>query len=417
MSISRQTVRYTGKNRAVKMNKKVSLGAALAMVFVSAAAVVAITMSASVKLYNSIISDLPNRQQLYSSVSEIDGIIRGEFYGNIDQDLLDSEIFRGYVLGLGDEYSRYMTADEYTEYRSRVKGKVSGIGIVCGWEQTEKKLRVLSSKEGSPAQIAGIHKNDVIKKIDEIAVTADNYEKLLKNLEGEMLTTVTIAFESGGKTNIVSVVKGYESQAVTHEMNGSIGLITVLDFYDNAASQMKTALDELIASGATSLIIDLRNTSQGDISTAAAMADYFVPLAIQNRGMMAMAVNKAGDTVETYSSDTDEINRPIFLLINGKTEGASEFFACTLKSFGKAQTVGETTYGKCTLQKTFELSNGGAVLLTVANIIPYSGESYEGKGIIPDYEVPMTKEQQANIGTHYDDDPQMQKALSLLSDE
>ncbi|HOD02822.1 MAG TPA: hypothetical protein PKN28_05800, partial [Clostridiales bacterium] len=79
------------------MNKKVSLGAALAMVFVSAAAVVAITMSASVKLYNSIISDLPNRQQLYSSVSEIDGIIRGEFYGNIDQDLLDSEIFRGYV--------------------------------------------------------------------------------------------------------------------------------------------------------------------------------------------------------------------------------------------------------------------------------------------------------------------------------
>lgn len=399
------------------MNKKVSLGAALAMVFIFAAATVAITMSVSVKLYNSIISDLPNRQQLYSSVSEIDKIIRGEFYGNIDQDLLDSEIFRGYVIGLGDEYSRYMSADEYNEYLGMVKGKVSGIGIVCGWEQTEKKLRVLSCKEGSPAHIAGISKNDIIKKIDEIAVTSDNYERLLKNLEGEILTTVTIAFESKGKTKIVSVVKGYEAQAVTYEMSGSIGIITVLDFYDNAISQMKTAIDELVASKATSFIIDLRNTSKGDISTAAVTADYFVPLATQNRGMMAMAVNKAGDTLETYSSDTDEINMPILLLINGKTEGASEFFACTLKSFGKAQTVGEVTHGKCTLQKTFELSNGGAVLLTVANIIPYSGESFEGIGIVPDYEISMTKQQQANIGAGYDDDPQMQKALSLLSDE
>lgn len=398
------------------MNKKVSFGAALAMVFVTAAVVIAITMSVSVKLYNSIISDLPDRQQLYSSVSEIDGIIRGEYYGNINQDLLDSEIFRGYVQGLDDEYSKYMTAPEYAEYKSRAKGKVSGIGIVCGWDHSGEKLKVLSSKEGSPARISGIAKGDTITKIDEVAVTADNYEKLLKSFEGEMLTTVKIAFESKGKTSIVSVVKGYESQAVTYEMSGDVGIISVLDFYDNAAAQMRAALDELITAGAVSLIIDLRNTGQGDISTAAAMADYFVPLATQNRGMMAMAVNKSGVTVETYSSDTDEINIPIILLINGKTEGASEFFACTLESFGKAQTVGSVTYGKCTLQKIFELSNGGAVLLTVANIIPYSGESYEGKGITPNYEVEMTKEEEANIGINYDGDPQMQKALSLLSD-
>lgn len=399
------------------MNKRVSLGAALAMVLVAAAAAVAITMSASVKLYNSIISDLPARQQLYSSVSEIDGIIRGEYYGNIERDALDNEIFKGYILGLKDEYSRYMTAAEYSGYKSRAKGKVSGIGIVCGWDRSEKKLKVLSSKEGSPAKIAGIAKGDIIKKVDEIAVTADNFETLLKSFEGEMLTTVKIAFESKGKTSIVSVVKGYESQAVTYEKSGNTGIISVLDFYDNAAAQMRTALDELIRSGVTALIVDLRNTSQGDVSTAAVMADYYVPLATQNRGMMAMAVNKLGATVETYSSDTDEINIPIVLLINGKTEGASEFFACTLISFGKAQAVGAPTYGKCTLQKIFELSNGGAVLLTVANIIPYSGKSYEGEGITPDYAVEMTAEQEANIGVNYEDDPQMQKALSILKAE
>lgn len=399
------------------MNKKVSLGAALAMVFIAAAVAVAITMSASVKMYNSIISDLPGKQQLYSSVSEIDDIVRREYYGSIDNDLLDSEIFNGYVLGLNDKYSKYMTASQYSEYKSRAKGKISGIGIVCGWDSSQKQLKVISSKKGSPAQIAGITKGDVIKKIDEVSVTADNYEKLLKSFEGEMLTTVKIAYGRGSKTNIVSVVKGYESQAVTYEIDGDTGIISIFDFYDNAAQQLKAALDELMSKGVVSLIIDLRSTFEGDIETAAKMADYFVPLATQNRGMMAMAVNKAGETVETFSSDTDEINIPIVLLINNKTEGASEFFAVTLKSFGKAQTVGNKTYGKCTLQKVFELSNGGAVILTTANIIPYSGESYEGKGILPDYEVNQAQQHELNVVIDKKDDLQMQQAISLLSDK
>jgi carboxyl-terminal processing protease len=399
------------------MNKKVSLGAALAMAFIAAAAAVAITMSASVKMYNSIISDLPGKQQLYSSVSEIDDIVRREYYGNIDNDLLDSEIFNGYVLGLNDKYSKYMTAPQYSEYKSRAKGKIAGIGLVCGWDSSKKQLKVLSSKKGSPAQIAGITKDAVIKKIDEVPVTSDNYEKLLKSFEGEMLATVKISYEQKGKTNIVSVVKGYESQAVTNEINGDTGIISIFDFYNNAALQLKSTLDELLSKGVTSLIIDLRSTSEGDIETAAKMADYFVPLATQNRGMMARAVNKAGDTVETFSSDTDEINIPVVLLINNKTEGASEFFTVTLKSFGKAQTVGNKTHGKCTLQKVFELSNGGAVTLTTANIIPYSGESYEGKGLLPDYEVSLAQQHEPNTAIALKDDLQMQKALSLLSDK
>lgn len=399
------------------MNKRVSLGAALAMALVAAAAAVAITASLCVKMYNSIISDLPDRQQMYSSVAEIDNLIRGQYYGNIDSDRLDDALFRGYVLGLDDEYSQYMTADEYHRYQTRAKGQITGIGIVTVWDAVEEALKVSSVADGSPAQAAGLKKGDVIKKVDEVAVTKDNYAKLTDNFEGEMLTKVNVTYRRGGKTSIVSVVRGYESQAVTYDFQGTTGVITVLDFYDNAKTQMRSALDSLLSSGAASLIIDLRNTTAGDISVAAAMADYFVPLATQNQSMMAKAVNKSGVTVKTYSSDTDEINLPVVLLLNGKTEGAAEFFACTLMSFGKAQAVGSATYGKCALQEIFELSNGGAVLLNVANIIPYSGESYEGKGVVPDYLLKMTDEQAQTIVFGSSKDFQMQKALELLTGE
>ncbi len=385
------------------------------MALVAAAAAVAITASVCVKMYNAIISDLPDRQQMYSSVAEIDSLMRGQYYGSIDQDVLDSELFKGYVLGLDDEYSRYMTADEYVKYLKRAKGQVSGIGIVTVWDAAEETLNVSAVAAGSPARAAGLKKSDVITKVDEVAVTADNYLKLVGSFEGEMLTTVNITYRRDGKTGIVSVVKGYESQAVTYDTKGTTGTITILDFYGNAKEQLRTALDSLSHSGVTSLVIDLRNTSQGDIAVAAAMADFFVPLATQNRGMMATAVNKSGETVETYSSDTDEVNLPVVLLFNGKTEGAAEFFACTLQSFGKAQAVGSATCGKCTLQKIFELSNGGAVLLTVANIIPYSGESYEGKGVKPDYSLNMTDKQAQTIVLGGEKDFQMQKALALLT--
>lgn len=93
------------------MNKKISLGLAIALIILSATATFAITMSVSQRMYNKLITDLPKRAQMYDAVEEVDKIVRSKYYGDIDEALLDSNLENGYINGLGDKYSRYMNAD------------------------------------------------------------------------------------------------------------------------------------------------------------------------------------------------------------------------------------------------------------------------------------------------------------------
>ena len=112
------------------MNKKISVGLMLTIVFVAVATAVAITMSVSMRTYNSLIKDLPQRAQMYSGIAEIDEIVRAKYYGEVNQSLLAASLSKGYTDGLGDKYSYYMTAGEYSDYQERLEGKQTTIGIV-----------------------------------------------------------------------------------------------------------------------------------------------------------------------------------------------------------------------------------------------------------------------------------------------
>ena len=398
------------------MSKKVSLGAALAMVFIAAAAAAAVAMSLSVKMYNSIISDLPDREKLYSSVSEIDKIIRDSYYGAVDSDLLNSHLYEGYVKGLGDKDSVYLTSEEYSRYKNRAAGTINGIGVTAAWDTAGEYLTVVSVASGSPADKAGLKKGARIEKIDEQPVTRENYEQLTALFSGDKLTTVNITYGLQGKTSVINVVRGYESQAVIYDNLDGIGYIRIIDFYSNAVAQLKTALDEQLQAQVKSLVIDVRAASGGEVQFAARMADLFVPLASTGSGAMASAVNRAGETVELFSSDTAEVTVPVVILTDGATKGAAEFFVSALKAFGKAQTVGTVTAGKGTLQKLFELSDGGAVMLTVAVIVPYDQKKYNETGIQPDYEVAPAEGYEGTAGIpDVSGDRQLAKAVELLS--
>ena len=131
---------------------------------------------------------------------------------------------------------------------------------------------------------------------------------------------------------------------------------------------------------------------------------------------------RSGAVISSTSSKTsssvssESISIPILVLINGGTKGPAELFACDLRDFGKAQLIGTKTKGVCTMQQLFRLSNGGAVVLTVANVLPYTSESINGTGVNPDYIIKLTAEQTAQIGIMPDaEDPQMQQAFQLLS--
>ena len=140
-----------------------------------------------------------------------------------------------------------------------------------------------------------------------------------------------------------------------------------------------------------------------------------VPVATEGTGALATAVNKDGKTIETFTSDSDSRSFAMVVLVNGNTSGAAELFACDLRDFGIARLVGTKTAGNGTMQKVFELSDGSAVALTVAKIIPYKSESFNGIGITPDNEVTLNAEQSSRLPMlTLAEDPQYQKAVELL---
>lgn len=398
------------------MNKKISLGLALALIFVAVAATVAVTMSVTMRTYNSIIKDLPGRAELYSAVSELDDIVRTNYYGEINNSLLNADLSGGYAEGLGDKYSYYMTAAQYSVYKDEMDGRKIGIGIIPFYDSVDMALYVGEVSENSPAALSGLKKLDRITRIDEEAVTVYNYNDLIEKLTGDRLSSVTVTYVRGNETKTVSIVKGYTAQTVYTDLNDTVGYVHITDFYATTASQLAGAVDTLVEQGATSLILDLRGTSNGTIANATAALDVLVPVAGEGSGALATALSKDGSVRQTFTADAESISMAMVVLVNSETAGPAELFACDLRDYGKAQLVGEKTAGNGTMQEDFALSDGGAIVLTTAVIRPYMTETYNTVGLTPDVEVALSSEKRAKLLllTHTEDD-QYQKAYSMLT--
>lgn len=400
------------------MNKKISLGLALSLIFISAALAVTVTMSALMYTYNNLIKDVSDRAGMYSGLSEIDDIIRGSFYGEINENLLNSMISKGYTDGLGDRYSAYMTADEYLEYKQLEKGEKGGIGVVALYDNVSNGIYISEVADNSPAKLQGMNKGDIITAVDGTKVTALNAETLLQQLEGDKLTEVTVTFTHNNTSKTVKVARGYTLQTVYYsQVNEKVGYIKIIAFYENTAEELKNALKFFSDKSISSVIFDVRGNADGFVRYATACIDLIVPVATEGTGALATAVDKNGNTIETFTSDSDSISLSLCVLVNAGTSGAAELFACDLRDFGVASLVGTTTAGNGTMQKIFELSDGGAVKLTVAKILPYKSESYDGVGLKCDTEVALTAEQNDRLPMlSLDEDTQYQKALSLMTD-
>ncbi len=398
------------------MNKKISLGLALSLIFLSVALAVTLTMTFSLQIYNGIIKDVADRSNLYSTVSEIDDLVRENYFGELNENFLNTMMSDGFVEGIGDRYSYYMTATEYADYLDEDKGNKGGIGIIAVYDSQNNNIYVSEVSAKSPAQVQGIQKGDVITAVDSVKVTPSNYEELIKKLDGEKLTNVQVTFKRGDTEKTVSVARGYSAQSVYYSVTDKVGYIKITSFYSTTADQLEDALDYMSKNSVTGIVFDVRNTNTGLIRNVVKCIDIIAPVATEGTGALATAVDKDGKTVETFTSDSDSRSFAMSILVNGNTSGAAELFACDLRDFGIAQLVGTKTAGNGTMQKVFELSDGSAVALTVAKIIPYKSESFNGVGVEPDYKVELTAEQNSRLPMlNLANDPQYQKALALVS--
>ena len=400
------------------MSKKISVGVALALVLASIAATFAITMAFSQSIYNRLISNISGRAEMYAAVDDINALIRSNYYffGSINNDNINRSIANGYIEGLGDPNSRLLTASEYIDYTNRLNGKASGVGITTAWNKANKTLVVTSVANGSSAATKGIKKDDVIVRIAGENVTAGNYARLENTLSGDTLSTISVTCRRKDTELEFNVTVGYSYLSVSRKTTGSVGYVRITDFYANTQEQLKEAVGALQDSGVTALVFDLRGTSNGTVEYAAAAIDCITPICSNQDEVLVKLVGRDGAAILSYPSTSNNLNLPMAVLVNEKTAGPAELFACDLRDFGKAILVGEQTAGVGTAQQTFTLEDGSAVVLTTSKIIPYKSESFHDTGLKPDYIVALDADAAESPDLLREkEDKQLLKALSVLT--
>ena len=400
------------------MNKKVSLGICISLIIISIAATFSVTMVASKKIYNGIISNISQRSRMYSSIDEINQIVSNYFYGSTqDSSLLNASLSDGYINGLGDSASRYMTSEEYSAYTARLEGGITGIGIETAFDYQNDCFVVTHVYAESPAETAGLMKGDVITAIGNVTVTRKNFASLSEKLYGNILSSVEIEYERDGETKKVEPLLGFSLPSVIGRNEGNVGYIKINGFYKNTAKEFRAEIDRLTLEGAESFVFDVRNTSDGSVDYAAQVIDVIVP-AIS--GNIAVARDKNGGVYKEkiYTAENSSVNKPMAVLVNGNTLGPAELFACDLRDISQAILVGTKTAGVGSMQELFTLESGGAILLTVAIVEPKNGADaiYDGKGIEPAVNVTLISGDDSNVSLLTpEQDNQLTTAINLLS--
>ena len=395
------------------MNRKISVGMAVTIVILAMTVTFSITMLIAMRLFDSTVSSVKEKESMYNKVAEVDRYVRSNDYYTIDETVLYDRLTAGYLLGTGDKYARYYTANAYTELMNQQSGKVMGIGVELGMDQTGY-ARVTRVYEDSPAQEAGIVVGDYITAIDGTDVKSlSGVDAVQSRLQGEAGTIVNVTWlDSKAASRTTDLThSGYSSTTVDYQMvQGNVGYIRIRQFDSTTPSELDYAIRSLSANGAGSLVFDLRDNGGGLLDDAIQCIDLIAP-----EGTLAFAEDKNGtQTLLGTSTSESQIGLPVVCLVNGSTASAAELFASSLRTLNGARLVGTTTQGKGTIQSSPQrLSDGSAVVVTVAKLVCGDGSCFDGTGLTVDVERPLTADEQT---AYYDytveNDPQIQRAVS-----
>ncbi len=402
------------------MSKKIPVGIVIALLLAAILSSSLISVNYVVNKNNELLIDLPARADQYSDLAEIEEIARREYFGEINSDVVDRSLAEGFLNGLGDSFCYYIAAEDFEAYTNLVSGKMSGIGISAYYEKVTDNLVISSVDSGSPADNAGLAVNYQIVSVNGKNITDKNCDELLTVICDSYDTKIKLTYlksveNKDEKPAEIEVKSGYSQTSCFSKTENGVGYIRIMNFFESTVTEFKDIMNKFTQEGINDIVIDLRNSSGANLDVAAEMIDFIVPVGNEGTGAIFTARNAEGTIVRQASSDANSLSCNIALLTNDRTECAAELIACDLRDFGKAVIVGEKTSGHGSLQELFRLEDGSAITLTVAEIIPYTSESFNEIGIEPDMLVEVADGFYNNLNSiSLSDDPQFQAAATLL---
>lgn len=346
---------------------------------------------------------------LESNIKKLRHHIDEGFLGKIDEKKLVESALKGYVKGLGDEYTEYYTKEEWEAFKEDLDGEFYGIGIYMS-KNKKNVVEVISVIKGTPAEKAGIKAGDVIYKVDGENVLSKDTEYISKRVKGKADSKVKIVmlrnkkeieFEVERKKITVPVVSA-------KTLSNDIGYLKIDSFDSHVSKQFFDEYEKLEKKGMKKLIIDLRNNFGGDVRETVKILESFLP----KKSVIYYTKNAKNAEDAIIDKTDDKKDMDIVILGNRYSASASEIFISALKDNHRAKMIGEKTYGKGVIQTIFETSNGGALKMTTEEYFRANKEKIHKIGIKPDIEVKIDankKDEKGNIV-----DTQLKRAIEEL---
>ena len=364
-----------------------------------------ITSSSSL---NSIISN-GGTTGIESALASIRTMLEEEYIGELDDEQMLEMAIKGYVAGVGDEYTEYYTPEEMSQEYDTAMGNYVGIGIYMVVNYEEGTITVLEPMEGSPAEEVGLQEGDLITKVDGQDVTVDNVTEMSNAIKGEEGSKVKLEITRGEEKLEVEVErKRIEISHIESRMlEDNIGYIQILDFDGGTAEEFRENYENLNNQGATSLIIDIRNNGGGVVDEAIDILEMIC----DRDSTLLIEKDKDENEVIVKSEEDPFINIPIVVLTNENSASASEILAGALKDNDKATIIGETTYGKGVIQTLYRLTDGSGLKITTNEYVTPNRTTINKVGIEPDIVVELPEDIEELTD---ENDTQLQRAIEEL---
>ncbi|QCI86139.1 PDZ domain-containing protein [Vagococcus zengguangii] len=342
------------------------------------------------ELFGSDINSSNSTHQQFAHVEDVFNFIKQNYVGEIDETALINGALSGMTDAIGDPYSNFLTGLSKDSIDETIEGEFEGIGATMSYAN-DVPFIVEPPIKGSPAEKEGLRVNDKILKVDDKDITGQTLTEVVSQIRGEKGTQVKLTIERDGKTfdvtltrNVIPIESVYPEIA---SENKEIGIIRVTTFNGNTSDDFFKAVAKMRKEGAKRFVIDLRDNPGGSLQEVSKMASAFL-----KEDQIIFQVEDGQGNREKVEADKsfdngNKITEPVVVLVNGNSASASEIFAAAIKENERGKVMGDTTFGKGTMQTVQPLTEDTELKLTVNKWLTPKGNWINEKGLEPTIEV------------------------------
>ena len=363
---------------------------------------------------------VPNSGAEFAILDEIADILREDFVNPdaVTDRALQQGSIQGIIDELGDPHTVYITPEAYQSGFDLISGTFEGIGATVDQDPVTGEIIIVTPFRGSPAEEAGIRPGDAILAVDGESTEGWSVQDAVREIRGPDGTTVTLTVRhSDRETEDVAIERGtivvptvFVEDVLDEngEVVPNLAYIEIQQFTERTVSDMREALQQIEDGGYSGLILDLRLNPGGGLDATVQVTGLFL-----DGGLILTQVDREGTETPYNARPGGEATEiPIVILVGPNSASGSEVLAGALRDHGRAQLVGDQTFGKGSVNHLRELSNGGALYVTIARWLTPNGDLIEGVGLTPDVQVDTTDDELITGSG-----PQLYAAIDLLEQQ